>query len=61
MIKELLGKEVSIVRTYIGSPYAVKGEIVEVQPSWLKLMQKNKKEKKLIYISMNQIVHVAPL
>ncbi len=56
MIDELLGKEVTIVTSYIGALYAVKGEVVEIQAPWLKLMHKNKP----IYINLNQIIQVAP-
>jgi len=56
MINELLGKEVTIVTSYIGVVHSVKGEIVEIQAPWLKLIQKNKP----IYINMSQIIQVRP-
>jgi RNase P/RNase MRP subunit p29 len=56
MINELLGKEVSIVTSYVGALYTVKGEIVEIRAPWLKLMEKNKP----IYINLNQIIQVKP-
>lgn len=59
MINQLLGKEVAITTTYIGALHTVKGEIVEIQAPWLKLM--HKKEKKPIYINLSQIIQVAPL
>jgi RNase P/RNase MRP subunit p29 len=57
MINELLGKEVTIVPTYIGAVYSVKGKIVEIQAPWVKLTNK----KGVVYIHMSQIVQVAPL
>jgi hypothetical protein len=56
MINDLLGREVSIVTSYVGAPYTVKGEIVEIRAPWLKLMEKNKP----IYINLNQIIQVKP-
>ena len=64
MINELVGQEVTIVMGVTGSPKvanwplpdAVTGIIVEIQASWLKLMEKNKP----IYINVSQIRRIIP-
>jgi len=64
MINELLGKEVTIVMGistgFAASSMAftdnVKGEVVEIQGSWLKLMEKNKP----VYVNINHIKRITP-
>jgi transcriptional regulator with XRE-family HTH domain len=56
MINELLGKEVTVVTTYLGALYSVKGKVVEIQVPWLKLVRKNSP----IYLNLNQIIQMVP-
>lgn len=60
MLSELLGKEVMIVMgiTVIDPRFddSLKGKIVEINDSWLKLVQKNKS----IYINLSQIKRIIP-
>jgi len=56
MINELVGKEATIVTSYVGAPHTVQGEIVEIRAPWLKLMSK----KKPIYINLSHIIQVTP-
>ena len=59
MINELVGHEVGITTTYIGALHTVKGEIVEIQAPWVKV--RRQKERKLVYINLNQIIQITPL
>lgn len=56
MINELLGKDVTIVTTYIGVVESLKGKIVEIQDPWLKLMRDNKP----VYVQISRIVRIVP-
>ena len=57
MINELLGKEVTILMSYAGTLDMVKGQIVEIQEPWLKLLQKKNVS---TYINTSQIIRVTP-
>jgi transcriptional regulator with XRE-family HTH domain len=56
MINELLGKEVSIMTSYVGVVYSVKGEIVEIRAPWLKVISKGKP----VYINLSHVIQVTP-
>ena len=56
MINELLGKQVTVVTTYIGAIDSVKGELLEIRPPWIKIVRGGKP----VYIHLNQIVRIAP-
>ena len=57
MINELLGKEVTILMSYAGTLDMVRGQIVEIQEPWLKLLQKKNVS---TYINTSQIIRVTP-
>ena len=64
MLSELVGKEVVIVMGISASKLSgfddsLKGKIVQINDSWLKLMQK-KEKKESVYINISHIKRIIP-